>query len=171
MSSTVLTVPNLRIDLELLRHHLRWLRVNGVSYERIAQLAGYRSPNHIRRIAQGEHDRVSPELYEAILHVRPTEGSDVGLVNSALTWRRVRSLQAVGWPANWIAEQLGMREGRLRISKPNTTVGVARAVATLVAEYGMQRGPSERARKHALRMGWKPHAYYDDNLQEFSDAG
>jgi hypothetical protein len=82
--------------------------------------------------------------------------------------RRIRALQALGWPIPAMAaDAAGISRSQLEwaASHPDGTIQAAtyRAVGRLYDLLGMRLGPSRRTRRWAARMGHVPPLAWDDD--------
>lgn len=81
------------------------------------------------------------------------------------TRRRLRALQAIGWPLQSIAEQLGYTDqGALTpilYRQKQIEIGTAQRIATLYDRLSMTPGPSRRVTAIARRRGWPPPLAWD----------
>lgn len=96
-------------------------------------------------------------------------------IDATGTVRRIRALQALGWRYRDIDEAAGY--GGRNWAHNLTTQGrvhldTAEKVDLVYRRLGMTPGPSDRVRRHALKMGWPPPLAWDDiDTDEQPDFG
>lgn len=88
------------------------------------------------------------------------------LIDPAPTVRRIRALQAIGWPLGDIDAALG-RPGKSSniwkmLTQPSIHVDTAAKVEAIYDRLHMKPGPSSRTRGLAARRGWVPPLGWDD---------
>lgn len=85
--------------------------------------------------------------------------------------RRIRALQAIGWPLHLIDQHLGHGDGRDKggpnyvwnlMARDVVRIDTAKKVAALYDRLCMTPGPSNRARLNALAKGWAPPLAWDN---------
>lgn len=88
-------------------------------------------------------------------------------VDVTLTRQQVGSMEWLGWPIRWQAEQAGSSEEALyailrRVpARGHVEAWLAQAVTRLAGRVGDRRGPSSAAAAAARERGWGPPAAYD----------
>ena len=162
-------------DAEPARQHILELRAHGMGRRRIAEKAGV-SVSVIEVMVNGKHGypakRVLRRNADAVLAVRyePADGAVVCAVGAR---RRIRALQAMGWPLHEIARRIGWATnnlGTLVAGGRACNADSARKIAAVYDELCMTPGPSQRARYWALRKGWAPPLAWDDLTIDDPDA-
>lgn len=88
------------------------------------------------------------------------------LIDPTPTVRRIRALQAIGWPLKIIDAELGGNGKASNLGKmlkqPSIHVDTAARVAKVYDRLHMTPGPSERSRSLAITRGWSPPLGWDD---------
>lgn len=87
------------------------------------------------------------------------------LVDSTGSRRRIRALQAIGWPKTELARQLGWQDGRVLdtvLAANRMHCKQAAAIRRLYDELSMTLGPSDDARRWAQAVGYPPPLAWDD---------
>lgn len=86
------------------------------------------------------------------------------IVGATGTRRRIQALQAIGWPTDALAAELGLGRNGLRMitSRDRVRRSTAVRVAKLYQRLWMTEGPSSRVRVVAQRKGWLPPMAWDD---------
>lgn len=110
------------------------------------------------RAAQRAYDQDRYWNYTRPL-IRPCRLPAVGTV------RRIRALQAIGWPRHLMAPELGVQTAAaVGLMGRSGTVSRQNAenVQSLYGRWSMRLGPSQRSRLIALRYGWPPPLAWDD---------
>jgi hypothetical protein len=168
------------VDADPVRDHIAALRAAGIGVERIAHLAGL-SVSHVRQLAEhgranspGTH-RVRPSTATRVLGIGIGDASRAprSRVDATGTRRRLQALQAIGWPAELLAAQLGRRPNSLHLSMTglSVTVRTAQDVASLYERLwntappqanSKQRAAADAARAHAAAHRWLPPLAWDD---------
>lgn len=90
-----------------------------------------------------------------------------GLIDARGTHRRIRALQAIGWPISEVARRLGYTSKLNASLSPMLTRSLvqrtfAERVDAIYAELCMTPGPSARSRRDAVRKGWVSPLGWDD---------
>ena len=96
---------------------------------------------------------------------RYLRGVDRLYVDATGTVRRIRALQALGWRYADIDAAVGHAErgwAHNLTAQDRVHVDTAEKVQAAFEQLAMTRGPSERVRRHAARMGWAPPLAWDD---------
>jgi lambda repressor-like predicted transcriptional regulator len=159
------------VPVQPVRDRIAQLRDQGMSVRSIAHAAGL-PLSTITPIAwefsNGRSPRkVRPEVAAAVLAVTPAidnlpDGAHVPAVG---TVRRIRALQALGWPIDMLAADLDAHVqalSRLCQKSQTVTVARARAVSDLYDRLSMTPGPSDISRRRAAARGWLPPLAWDD---------
>lgn len=91
-------------------------------------------------------------------------GSPHAYVDSVGTIRRIRALQALGWPLDTLAVRLGLSERRVWgiTTQDRVRRHTRDLVAALYEQLSGTPGPSTRARDRARREGWAPPLAWSD---------
>jgi lambda repressor-like predicted transcriptional regulator len=159
------------VPIDRARSHIAGLRRQGLSVRSIAHAAGL-PLSTVAPIAWPDYHprrtKVRPEVEAAILRVAPRVDAlpPGAYLPAAGTIRRVRALQAIGWPLDQLAARLGVHTqslSRMCTKANEVTVERARAVLDLYDELSMTPGPSEKTRRRAEREGWAPPLAWDDD--------
>jgi len=151
-----------QVDAAPSREHLRRLVAAGAGIQAIARRYGLHRDS-LYDILSGRRARVYTSTERVILAVTLREvawGGRVGLV------RRVRALQAIGWPQRAIAAAAGVSLPTISYLAQDRLVGAwGRVDAGVRAAYErlhMTPGPSQASRDLARRRGWAPPLAWDD---------
>lgn len=156
------------VPIGTVRDHVARLRAGGMRVADIAAAAGM-STRHLETIlANGTQRHVSPTLAGQIFAVR-VRLTPRSLVDATGTRRRLRALQAIGWPHHIIAERLSVDvslPGKWATGRRVMQANAAR-VAALYDELSMSAGPCGRSRAAATRNGWpSPLAWDDETIDD-----
>jgi transcriptional regulator with XRE-family HTH domain len=166
-----------RVDAQAVRDHIRALRCNGVGNKQLSKLIGT-SHTTIQIILTGRRDRQtgpSPTVLrrtaEKILAVPiPTTPHRLVAggqrVASLGITRRLQALVALGYSRCYLCRQLGIAATnghKLFGNCVTVNASTARAVEALFERLQMRRGPSQRARAEAKRLGWAPPLAWDED--------
>lgn len=155
-------------DAEPVRAHIKALGEQGMGYKRVAQLAGV-SVSTLHAIIWGKHGypakRILRRNADAILAVRfnPAESA---VIDPTGTVRRIRALQAMGWPLREIGERCGIATqnlGTIASGGRGVYASTAARIAKVYDELSMTPGPSNRSRTIARTRGWLPPLAWDDD--------
>lgn len=92
------------------------------------------------------------------------------MVDATGTARRIRALQAIGWPLYHLDRALGHGDGNPRTSnyvhnlchRERVRASTAAKVARIYDQLSGTPGPSERVRNLARKRGWAPPLAWDD---------
>lgn len=96
---------------------------------------------------------------------------DALYIDATGTTRRIRALQALGWPLYLLDQELGHGDGRQRggcnyvhnlTRQPRVHIDTAAKIDALFRRLSMSVGPSGRARAVARRKGYAPPLAWDD---------
>ncbi|MFJ8301559.1 hypothetical protein ACIQ9R_37420 [Streptomyces sp. NPDC094447] len=164
------------VDAEPARQHLLALNAAGFSYQVIAEHLGrytaavtgivYElSPNKQRK------RRIRPEFEAAILALTP-ESMTPGMLPAAGSVRRVRALNAMGWPTRVIADHMGTVPARIRsvtaqrLVTRATAQGISNCYQALhrlnPLEHGIAPGTVLKLTRMAARKGWRDPLWWED---------
>lgn len=163
------------LDAEPIRKHLENLRAAGVSYVRVAELAGLypATVGGFLYPTQGRPPkaRVRPEIAAKILAV---QAGDIlpAIIDATGTRRRLQALGALGWPMKRLAPHIGVHPTTVgRLARHANIYGTS-AVAVAVAyeklrnqrpeDLGVPARAALRMRDHAAQEGWNDPTYWDD---------
>ncbi|MGC4925611.1 hypothetical protein [Streptomyces sp. DT117] len=154
---------NSYISRETVATHLRTLLDNGWTGQMVADAAQINRKT-VWNILNADIATVRHDTAQAVLALAPTRRPD-GTVPSVGTRRRAHALAAMGWPLSWIAEQAGLSFTGLRdisAGRTKSVKGTYRdAIDALYRTHSMRPGPSQVARRTALRKGWVTAAAWD----------
>ncbi len=102
----------------------------------------------------------------AVLGLPPRHVDKTGSV------RRIHALQALGWSAEYLSQQLGRSRAYLNVAlnrhgRRGIHRNTADAIEELYSTYSMRLGPSEHTRRRAAERGWPaPLAWDDDAIDD-----
>lgn len=150
------------VDAERTRQHLAQLRDLGWTYGAIWARTGI-SRSSLREIATVRRVRELTET--AILSIPLTRHlSRHVLVDATGTRRRIEALAYLGWPLSHLEPRLGRCQGRVgkAIATGWVSTQIAAAVDRVYRELEGTPGPSDIARRRALRRGFVGPAAWDD---------
>ncbi|WP_327139368.1 hypothetical protein [Nocardia sp. NBC_01327] len=165
---------NGRSDVAPVRAHIIALKAAGVSYRRIAALAGiHRTVVESVIRGNGKNDPlkwVHKDTATAILAVAAATGlrrppGDGDAVTSLGTRRRLQALVAAGWPMWRLAEELDTAPtnvSSLIRHRPMVTKARHQRVVELFDQLHMTPGPSASARRYGLAQGWALPMQWDE---------
>lgn len=159
-----------RVSPKRAARHALALEAAGVPLSEVARRAGVARGTVFRAVGRTYPQPKTMEVRNivAILSVPfPDAPANHGYVPRIGVIRRVRALNAIGWPRTEIARRLGMTQQNLTQLvngcrgadvRPNAWVqgSTWHKVADLYDELCMTPGPSQRARIIASRKGWAP---------------
>lgn len=152
------------IDVGQVRDHIGHLRAGGMLLTDIAEAAGIH-PSHLNGILYDRRRQtVSPTVGDIILSLTPRPGQ-TKLIDPTGTRRRLRALQAAGWPLATIGARLGGHAslpGKW-LTSPTVTRATAARVRDLYDELSTTPGPSAETRRRALAAGHQPPAEWRDD--------
>lgn len=170
------------------RDHLAHLAANGIGAARVATLANTERST-VRRIrgtaGYKQSSRVRTEIAERILAIRPALEllGDGVYIDGTGTYRRLRALSALGFPATYLSRRLGAHHKRVHLFEPTPYVRAwyARAVRRLYDELslttpeqvdrlGLRPASVTNARNRAATLGWPRPLEWDDDLIDDPDA-
>ena len=166
--------PTQQLDPAPVRDHIANLRNFGLSLESIARLAG-EHPSSLSTLTQPNNlayaKTITGERATRILSVRfDIDGIPAdSRVNNAGTRRRIEALARNGWSLRHLGDRLGVTPQSVYgyRTRSGLTAANARAIRDLYDELWDQRGPNERVRRHAERLGWaSPLAWDDDTIDD-----
>ena len=156
------------IDAKPVRVHIDSLLAARMSVRAIADCAGI-TPSAVSKIGSGRQAKVQRSTARAILAVTPeaayTRPHGPGFVLNVGARRRIEALLALGWRHEDITAAMGTRTSSALVLHQ---VGgwIARdthdAVCGAWRALGNRRGPSERTRGRAARLGYAPPAAWDE---------
>lgn len=173
--------PQVFIDSNRARDHIRMLNQADISIDRVAALSGL-ARSTLSRILYHQPHTIRPETEQQILAIRPApENRDPGrFIDATGTRRRLQALVAVGWSLRALAPRLGMTHpnvtkianGERGLVWPDT----ARAITALYDQLWDQTPPQttkaerisySKARATAAQRGWVvPLAWDDDTIDD-----
>jgi hypothetical protein len=131
-----------------------------IGRDHLARIDG-RTCRPLRRVRWATHQRLV-----ALLDREPVLAGG-RLIDAYQTWQRVHGLIALGYPKVWIARQLGS-DRALQLGRYTITARNAEKIRELVDTYGGTLGPSDAARRYAVRHGWTPDLIWQaDDHEEF----
>lgn len=150
--------------------HIARLREAGMAATVIAARSGL-SRHTIVKVANGGRIYVSGPVAAAILAVQPEPVCRVIGEPAVGTARRIRALGVERWSLTALADRTGVHASTLwhiADMANNTVAGtIAAAVRDVYDELYATEGPSERARRNALRRGWLgPEAWTEDSIDD-----
>lgn len=166
------------VDTDKTRAHLVKLRKAGMRFRRIAELVGM-NEDSVRKIYHGRRPRVQAATEAKILAVRshelaPTaelvDGSHVLAVG---TMRRLRSLMAMGYTQQYMADHIGYTRGgvgrivngRCKLVQARTANDVKRLFDALQMTWPQETPQTKKAKTIAARRGWPlPFAWDEDDM-------
>lgn len=165
------------VDAEPIRRHLLMLRDHGISFTRVAEIAGlypatvggflYRNGrNHPPK------KRATRETADKILAVTP-DSATPGIVDATGTHRRLQALAAVGWPMSALAPHTGLAPATVSrlLRQPRLYAATGDAVSRAYnrlwdqrpEDHGVTKAAAVRTRRWAHGHGWAPPAAWDDD--------
>lgn len=159
------------IDSQAVRTHINRLRRADIGIKQIAKRCGM-PPGTIQILADrrtGPTVKVLPATAAKILaialpttaSITPTGGQHVSAIG---TTRRLRALVAAGYPPAMVSREIGVAPCNLYAlfsHCDDAADPIALAVADLFDRWEMTRGPSDRARALAHKLGWAPPLAWD----------
>jgi transcriptional regulator with XRE-family HTH domain len=172
----------LKVDAEPVRAHIMALKDAGVGDRAIVELSGV-SRSALQIIRRGRpglnrppRTEVLSRTAEKILAI-PLDADNrrYGVrVSATGSLRRLRALHAIGWTQTEIARRIGwtlQNLNRYFISDPEMiNRGTAVDIARVFDQLQLIPGPSERARRHAKKLGWPPPLAWDEDTIDDPDA-
>lgn len=165
------------VDSELARQHLIALKREGVSMRVIANHLGKREASinaivyAINDRGRGRRTRIRPEFAAAILALTVAE-METPTAPAAGSSRRIRALNAMGWPSETVCTHLNILPAR--VSELGKQKRVTRATAETVArvyeqlkdqrpeDHGIPAPTIKRVSGRARRMGWRDPLWWED---------
>ncbi len=174
------TWPGL-VDAEPARAHLRALRADGLSLQRIAELSGigqgtvnalvYGAPS--RQAKPRARLRADTQRRLLAVHFDPASVAAGRRVDATGTRRRLQALTALGWSVSCLALRTDQTVRTLRriLLADMVTADTARSVAALYEQLrtaapprrtGPERAAADRAVSRAQTAGWRPPLAWDD---------
>lgn len=154
-------------DAEPARQHILELRAQGMGKRRIAEVAGVHL-SVIDVILYGKHGspatRVLRRNADKVLAVS-LDHAPGAVVDATGARRRIRALQAIGWPLHEIASRIGWATsnlGTLASGGRECNADSARKIAAVYDALSMTPGPSARSRYWAEKRGWLPPLAWSD---------
>jgi len=165
----------LRVDAEPVRAHLTALREAGVGERRIVELSGV-SRSALQIIRRGRLGANRPPRAHVLSRTADrimaipldVDNRSYGVrIDATGSLRRIRALHAIGWTQTEIAHRIGstlQNLNRYFISEPEKiNRSTAVSIARLFDQLQLIPGPSERARRHAKKLGWAPPLAWDED--------
>lgn len=137
--------------------HLRFLKKHGMGSTTIAGIVGT-SANQIRRIINGRHKGINPELERRIMSIT-LEGNRLYIPAQA-NILRLHALMALGYTHEYINTFTG-RKHSFSTKVKRTTRDRAQLVLDMCVKVGNEPGPSEKTRKWCAHRDYLPPAAYD----------
>lgn len=170
---------NPRTDAELVRPHVRSLMESGLSWRKVAELAGVPEAT-VGRLLYGKAGKPPSEWLKttsaaAILNVKasPAMLSPRALVDATGTHRRLQALIALGWSRTKLAQEMASERntiGRV-LDRPRVYASTAVEVRNLYdrlwdvqppMRHKWDQSAAEAARREALQKGWAVPMRWDD---------
>lgn len=163
------------VDATPARQHIEALHNLGYSYRSIAASIG-KYTAAITKIAypsptRKAHHRIRPELEAAILAIKP-EDIVTGMVPAAGTSRRLRALNAIGWPNTVIGERVGSWNTQLlhthqqKYVLQTTAAAVAECFEQLKdldpVEHGVPVSLVKTLTARAAQKNWRDPLWWED---------
>lgn len=149
------------------REHIAALQAKGMGYKRVAEVAGL-SVSTLHAIIWGKHGypakRILRRNLDAILAVE-FDPAGSAVIDPTGTVRRIRALQAMGWPLREIGARCDIATqnlGTIASSGRGVYASTATRIAKVYDELSMTPGPSSRSRVIARKRGWQPPLAWDD---------
>lgn len=133
-------------------------------WDDIARAAGT-SGAHLRQIAFGRLQQISPKTQAKIMAIRPA-ATGGQYIDSTGTVRRVRALIALGYTLIDIAETANVAVARvqpLAAGYPSLRRTVAERITNAYRELSETPGTNTRAKNRAIANRWAPPAAWDDD--------
>lgn len=148
------------VDAAPAREHLERLVATGSTATSIAEATGV-SMFTVCRVLKG-HPVVHHRTAEVLLKAGSAFGEKVPAIG---TNRRVQALYVMGWPREEIGRRLGVSKQRVgQLSVAHVVLrDTAAAVARVYDELSMTPGPSRETSARALRWGYRPPLWWDDD--------
>lgn len=165
------------VDADPARQHLAVLNAAGLSYKVIAEHLG-KPLSAVTGIVyelvpgRGRKQRIRPEFAAAILALEPGSMTP-GMLPAAGSARRIRALNAIGWPTRVIAEHMGTVAPRIRAITGRQQL-VTRATAQGIAdcyrdlhhlnplEHGVAPATVLKLTRMAARKQWQDPVWWED---------
>lgn len=149
------------VPAEVVQLHLNHLMAVGSTFEGIVQATGL-GRSTVRDIMAGKRKRVNDYTARKIREAGPAHSHKVP---SAGTVRRLQALQALGWSASFLADELGVHRSRINQIMKSARVepDTAERVKDVYKRLSMTPGPSSYARTWAAKMGYLPPLAWDDD--------
>lgn len=150
-------LPN-TVPIENVRARITELHALGMTNLMIAHAAGVAKATVGHIVRRNEHF-VCIDIAARIYTVdhRPHPNQLTVLAIGAR--RRVRALNAIGWPTDYLADRLGQRARQvlnIAVGKPTMTYNLWQRIDTLYQELSGTPGPSDNSRVVAKRNGHLP---------------
>lgn len=164
------------VDAEAARQHLLTLNAAGFSYKVIAEHLGRYTAavtGIVYELSPGKQRkrRIRPEFEAAILALSP-ETMTPGMLPAIGSIRRVRALNAIGWPTRVIADHMGTVPPRIRsiTSQQLVTRATAQGIANCYQalhrlnplEHNINPGTVLKLTRMAARKGWRDPLWWED---------
>ncbi|MFE7744472.1 hypothetical protein [Nocardia sp. NPDC057455] len=151
------------VPIDRVRKRLDELHALGLTNHMIARAAGV-TPTCLNFIEQRNTVHTRFDVAARIFTVDHRPHPNQGTVLTIGARRRVRALNAIGWPTNDLAHRLGQRDRcvlNLAIGKPTMTYGLWARIQDLYNELSGTPGPSSRSILVAKRSGHVPPLAWD----------
>lgn len=163
------------VDAEPARQHLLQLNAAGFSYQVIAEHLGRyvaAVTGIVYELTPGKRKRrIRPEFEAAILALSP-ETMTPGMLPATGSARRIRALNAIGWPTRVIAERMGTVPPRIRaitgqqLVTRSTAQGIADCYEELhrldPLQHGITPGTVLKLTRMAARKNWRDPLWWED---------
>lgn len=172
------------VDAEPIRQHLLMLRDHGISFTRVAEIAGLYPATvggflYPAGPSRPVKKRATRETADKIFAVTPDTATP-GIVDATGTHRRLQALAAVGWPMSALAPHTGLATATVSrlLRQPRVYAATADVVTRAYNKlwdqrpetHGVAKAAAERTRRWARRNKWAPPAAWDDDRIEDPDA-
>jgi hypothetical protein len=151
------------VDAEPVRAYVRGLLAAGMLLADIADVAGLTLGALTKIMYYRGCTKLTSTIANALLGVKFKE-SERYLIDPTGTRRRLEALAALGWTFGDLAQRFGVDTTTPRkwCVHPLVARTTAERVKQLYRDLAATPGPSERARRRAVRKGWAPPAAWDD---------
>lgn len=155
----------LRVPAGPVTAHVQFLVGRGMSCTQISIAAGVARAT-VANAAAGRNLAFNRTIADKIMTVQPRIVRDTDRVPFTGTQRRIQALHVIGHGPLSIATATGLSTYNVRViahgGRGAITAATYRAVRAAYRELICTPGPSPRARKKAIRLGWLPPIAWDD---------